>query len=53
MDWVNSLNSRIFLFLLSLIIWRGLTKKVILIAGNFSVDGIQYNIAEYDPSLDS
>jgi hypothetical protein len=28
-------------------------KKSILIAGNFSIDGVQYNIAEYDPTTDS
>lgn len=43
----------IFWLFLSLIVWRGLTKKVILIAGNFSVDGVQYNIAEFDPWMNS
>lgn len=28
-------------------------RKAIIIAGNFSIDGVQYNIAEFDPSTDS
>ncbi len=28
-------------------------KKAILIAGNFSIDGVQYNIAEFDPVADT
>ena len=29
------------------------SRKAIIVAGNFSIDGVQYNIAEFDPSTDS
>lgn len=38
--------------LLSLTVIHAEIKKAILIAGNFSINGIQYNIAEFDPSID-
>lgn len=42
----------IFIVLVTSFFPSVLGKKAILIAGNFSIDGVQYNIAEFDPVAD-